>query len=574
MNFNNRVFSTQNLEKLITTGSSKRKSTPLLDQEAYSHVKDVYKDSTQVPNKTTGGYIKVEISTEKNEKEAFLKWLDYILPELISRFGYGKIAILLRTNAHVEMVSKHLLSKEIPVISKANLDVRNHYVVRAITNLLEFLDFPPDNLSFAKFLSSEPFKILVNINFEDWLLKKRELQENPLYSEFRSDFSDFWDKYLDELFRSVGYLPPYDLVWQITEKLKLFENFPEAEAFTQKFMEVIYNLEENGALSLKDIIERIHNSPRELFSLDMPEQGEAIVVSTIHSAKGLEFEVVITWPVRSKLGGSREIKFYNAGTASFAFKPEKIYTEFNRKLDLIHKETVALETIDELNNLYVAATRAKSELYIYFPKNSNFKMLFDEFPEFGAPVEITKEKEEISLSSRSNYRLKNWYNKLANTITKPFELKEPVRRGDLVHRVLARIEKLEFLPEELHFPVYMKEIIKIVSEELGFSNFDPEELYLSFHTFFDKKDVQKFFTGGIVFTEKEIFSEDGEHLRIDRVVIRNHEIDVIEFKTGEPELSKHRYQVMKYMDTMRKLHPDKKVRGYIIYFDKVRIVEV
>ncbi len=577
VDYNNKVFRVENLKKLTEPAPDKgKRSAPLLDLDTFKRVKDVYKDSIQDPNKEDGGYIRVKVATGKNEKESFIEWLEEILPDLIERFGYSNIAILLRTNAHVEFVSKYLLMKGIPVISRANLDVRNHYVIRAIINLLEFLDFPPDNLSFAKFISSEPFEKLTHLEFEDWLLQKRELQENPLYREFRNDFPHIWEMYLDELFKSVGYLPPYDLLWQITEKLKLFENYTEAEAFIQKFMEITYNLEENGALSLKDILERIHNAPRDIFSLDTPENGDAVVVSTVHSAKGLEFDVVVTWPVRSKRRGRRSIKFYNRGDKSYVFKSEKIFTEFNKILDSIHKETIALETIDELNSLYVAATRARSELYVYFPQNNDFKRLFEEFPEYGEPVNspAKSERRRKKRYSWAGYKLKNWYDHLANTITKPFELKEPVRRGDLIHRVLARIETLSFKPGELHFLTYMKEIVSTTIHELGFSSIDEDELLKSFETFFGDPVIQKFFSGGEIYTEKEIFSENGEHLRIDRIVVRDNRIEVVEFKTGEPEISKHKHQVLKYVRTIEKLHPDREVKGYIIYFDDVKVVEV
>ncbi len=543
--------------------------TSVFTQETMEKIKEVYENVRQkTVEEKKGG--RIVVKKGKNIEE-FYEWLENILDDVTGRFAYRDIAILLRNNSNVKKTTRFLASKGIPVISSSSLDIRKNYVIRAIKNLLSFLDFPPDNVAFAKFITSPVFTTLTGINFENWLLSHRNLSDTPLYRKFREEFGGIWDMYLDDLFRGVGYYPPYDLIWHTVRKLKIFEKFRDSEAFVQKLLDVVYRLEENGALSLKDILERLEGEDESIFTLDMPVDENAVKVTTIHKAKGLEFEVVITWlNEREKFN---LFSIFQSGDSAFVFPQLSVVSSNSELLSSMKKSIDSWKILDHLNTLYVAMTRAKSELYVYFGSFDSLKKLMEDV-EVGEPLRGESYTPRERSFVGSHYKFIDWTTNLANTVKGAHELKRPIRRGDFIHRVLSRIDKLRFRPGELMFPTYMKELIKITSHELGTQDFDLEEIYRGFEKFFSKPEIRRFFEGGEVYTEKEIYNARGEHMRIDRLVFLEDRILVVDFKTGEPGIKKYEEQVENYKQVVRELHPDMKVLGYIVYFDRCEVVEV
>ncbi len=584
--FNNRIFSTENLVRFVerfTEKNAKDSITNIYDEKFKKDLENMllerFKDAEQkFHEEKEGGYVKIRTVKKKgkrNEKEEFQKWLLEILEDVTRRYDYKDIAILVGKNKEVGEISA-FLAERYPVSSFVSLDVRNHPVVRAIINLLSFLDYPPDNLSFYKFLKSDVFKEACiqrglcddNFDIDTWMLKNSS-GSTPLYSDFRKSFKPIWDELFDEIFKKVGYYPPYDLVWQIIERFNIMERFPGSEAFVQKFLDRIYQMEEDGALSLKDILEIVKNQS-EGFSLT---QGEGINVKTIHKAKGLEFEVVIVASFHSfSQRENDKIDFVEDDENIRVFNNEKKY--FLSRTIREYKQKADVESlIDRLNTFYVALTRAKSELYIFL--NSDYlNLLFeddDTEEEYGSPVEQKREMKEEPVPGEISYPLRDWHGLLANRFSEA-GLKETVRRGDLIHRILSKIERLEHLPCSDMFENYMKEFIIDTQREIGYKA-DTEEIYQEFSKFFSDSRIVDLFSGDLIHNEKEIYDRDGNHLRIDKLVFKDNKIYVVEFKTGEEERA-HVSQVRRYMRALEELHPEHEVYGYLVYFDGPLVKEV
>ncbi len=586
--FNNKIFSEKNLSRFIDRFIEKLAQRDASNARIYNEKfkKDLentllerFKDAEQkFHEEKEGGYVKIRTVKKKgnrNEKEEFQKWLLEILEDVTRRYDYKDIAILVGKNKEVGEISA-FLAERYPVSSFVSLDVRNHPVVRAIINLLSFLDYPPDNLSFYKFLKSDVFKEACiqsglcdnNFDIDTWMLKNFS-GSTPLYSDFRKSFKPIWDELFDEIFKKVGYYPPYDLVWQIIERFNIMERFPGSEAFVHKFLDKIYQMEEDGALSLKDILEIVKNQS-EGFSLT---QSEGINVKTIHKAKGLEFEVAIVASFHSFSQGGKDesINFIEDDENIRVFNNEKKY--FLSRTIRGYKQKADVESlIDNLNTFYVALTRAKSELYIFL--NSDYlNLLFedDTEEEYGSPVEQKREVKEEPGPGEISYPLRDWHGLLANRFSEA-GLKETVRRGDLIHRILSKIERLEHLPGSQMFENYMKEFIINTQREIGYKA-DAEEIYQEFLKFFSDSRIVDLFSGDLIYNEKEIFDRDGNHLRIDKLVFKDNKIYVVEFKTGEEEPA-HVSQVKQYMRALEELHPEHEVYGYLVYFDGPVVKEV
>ena len=88
-----------------------------------------------------------------------------------------------------------------------------------------------------------------------------------------------------------------------------------------------------------------------------------------------------------------------------------------------------------------------------------------------------------------------------------------------------------------------------------------------------QKEIAFLFEPGIsIKIEQEIISDKGEFSRPDRVVEKDGELFIIDFKTGE-ESEKHRKQLEKYEVLLFQIH-GKKAKSYLLYIEKNKIIEL
>ena len=80
-----------------------------------------------------------------------------------------------------------------------------------------------------------------------------------------------------------------------------------------------------------------------------------------------------------------------------------------------------------------------------------------------------------------------------------------------------------------------------------------------------------------LFNECEILMRNDtgamETCRPDRVMMNDGEIIVADYKTGNEYASYHD-QVSRYMQIMKTMYPEKNIKGYLLYLDKAKVVEV
>jgi len=133
------------------------------------------------------------------------------------------------------------------------------------------------------------------------------------------------------------------------------------------FFQLVERLDDGGTLDLAALSE----GARRLFANPDPGAGEELQVMSIHKAKGLEFDVVIVpglgrrprvddarlmlWLERPRLGGSPDLLLAPVHAAGAG--PDRIY-------DYLRHVDARKEEYETGRLLYVAATRARSELHL------------------------------------------------------------------------------------------------------------------------------------------------------------------------------------------------------------------
>ncbi|NIA23214.1 MAG: UvrD-helicase domain-containing protein [Proteobacteria bacterium] len=567
VDFNNKIFSEDNLRNFIL-GSTK-------DGIFVEDVIDIYSHVEQKANKTDkSGYVCVEECSEIDEI------LNEKLPGTIrnildSGYSNSDICILTRKNSEGETVANILMEKGYPVIFDKVARVNENTYVNEIISFLKFLNNPMDNLSFFSFVSGEIFLKKSSLSRDkilDFMFDNRENKSS--YRAFQEHFPDIWGRDVEPFVRYVNYLPLYDTVTEIIKHFDILENFKDSESYIMKLLEIIKDMGEKGELSIDQIVEKWkegegNQSESDRFNILIPEYINAIKIMTVHKAKGLAFPVVIL-PyslLDGKKGNTNKIYKEILNDEMYLMKIKKDYTKYSQKLKGIYSEETTKETIDDLNTLYVAMTRAEEMMFIYTTgKNKKENSLLFSGDEtaihIGKPVKKEGKNIEEKVEGENYYACTNvrWYANLAfHGEDAIFETvrREAVLRGDVYHKMFEEIIKLN-KDETEALAVRFSEKYKLDKNEI--------KGILDFIT--GDKILKGFYSGDIeVFNEKEIVTGKDDVYRMDRLVIKGQNIYVIDYKTGEEYNYKHIKQIKQYMKLAEDIYGKKSI-GVLIYIDE------
>lgn len=279
----------------------------------------------------------IEIRTFENESEETTWLLKQIQKDLAEGCPHKEIAILFRTNHNCRMTVERLMEYNIPFTMRDVLpNLYEHWLAKNMVaymhlamggrerkDFLAIMNRPNRYLSREAFYEKEvPFEILYQFyEGKEWMCDRIEKFEHDLkmmknmapfaainYIRYGIGYDEFLKEYAQ--YRKIKVEELYDLLREIQESAKGYKTFQEwydsMDAYKEK---------------LKEQSEKVR-------------QQEGIVVSTLHSAKGLEFERVYILDV-------------NEGCMPY------------------QKAILDPEIEEERRMFYVGMTRAKKELHLY-----------------------------------------------------------------------------------------------------------------------------------------------------------------------------------------------------------------
>jgi ATP-dependent exoDNAse (exonuclease V) beta subunit len=515
-----------------------------------------------------------------SEKEKILE----VIADCMSRgYSYRDIAFLTPRNDDVIKVSAWLNDNNVLFISYSSLDVRSRKITGEIIALLQFLDSPIDDNAFAAFVLGDIFNETCRVSGagvtpEDlrgliFSLRTKTPPQLRLYKAFQQSYPELWSQYFEELYGLVGYLPLYDLLSEAYKIFDVFERCKTDETSLAKLLEVVKTFEDKGNNSIKDFLELAFlEGDISVWEMDVPADDDAVKLMTIHKAKGLDFPVVIALV---EDGPTRWNRYHVEETENGIrlLRITKKLVEKDDGLRALYESHRLKDRVDRLNQLYVALTRAKYEMYViglYKDKPGEPTKLFPgtsytrgrKSPNPGA-LQVMKPSFPASHhTARMRYEPRE-YGKIALVET---------QRGNAIHAVLADIEFLDGQVES----VVEKALQMRVAEVGGLLN--RQETKAELTTFLKRSAIRKYFDnkpGRKVFREQEFSSRDGVLYRLDRVVEDTDAVTVIDYKTGGKDYEdEYRIQVKAYMETLRDVFPEKKLYGVLAYVDLMVLEEV
>jgi len=597
--FNNKVFSPDNLKRYVHELQEEKDDSLPLSPDDVREVESIFHGSQQSYEAARDrGYVKieyVEADSKHDCNDAVRERLLSVIKELKTRFLYNQIAILTRSNTEIELVTSWLMSEGVFVESERTLNIKENPLILELVAFLQFLDSPIDNLSFAKFLSGDIFQNASGLKKEEiehFLFSHRSQKDEKgdfyLYRAFRERYTKIWDRLFDDFFKNVGLFPMYELTASILRRLEVFSHFPDEHGFFLRFLELVKEKEEEFS-DLNSFLEHFEDFENDELFVNVVN-SDAIKILTTHKAKGLEFPVVIIpflgIRIHSTTGGDTGQQSYIVDTDEKELKLLRIkqkYLQFSPKLKEIDRLQRVKSFISELNNTYVALTRAGKELYAFIPpkigssRNLIRNLIPAEFLTNGQPdrypvavVQQQRSENQLGLPVAGEH---DWINFLKEEFTDSASVlrRLEIRRGAVLHNLLSGIGNLHNADQEV---MIQKALQSARSQYTQVSEWEPYE-----------KDIRRilavpalrpFFAvpDGKVFLEKELINSSGQTRRVDRLIVKKAEVWIVDYKSSIEGRESFIEQVKEYGAIIAEIQPEVRVKGFLLYLDDAKFEEV
>ena len=528
-----------------------------------------------VPEKAKGrGYVEVvsfDPPETKTDDPPEKKRLLEIIRECLSRgYRYQDIAILTPKNKDVVKVSGWLNTRGIRFLSHSSLDIRTRRITGELFALLKFLDSPVDDLSFATVLMSGLFTSTtrepIAEEMRQFLFQQRQSKDRSraLYTSFRELYPDLWEQSFEHLFNVVGYLPVYDVVAEAYKAFSVFSRHPEEEATLVKLLEVIREFESKGNNNLKDFLRFAEtDSEDDSWNIAVGPGQDAITVMTVHKAKGLGYPVVILLFYDGPAQPNNLFIEEREG-ALHLLRITADWAKADDHLGAVYGASKALQRVDELNKLYVALTRAESEMYLLSVKANRVSYPSKFFPPGGfsdgvrSPIEREEpEKELVAPIIHPPTR------GLQQSVGPGRIGLEETKRGEFIHSLLSRIGYLGKDPAG-----QIDEAVQFFKLNVR-ESFDLPSIKQRILALLHNPEITGYFVeraDRVIRMEQEIVASDGTLQRLDRLVLDTDGVAVIDYKTGG-ESDEHHAQVQRYMKLAAELYTARSVQGFLAYVD-------
>lgn len=597
---NNRIFSIENLQRFLNEkreyeNAKSGKNSVEFDQRDMERLSGIFGNSYQ-SSQDNGqlGFVSFEhIDVEKKEKrnEEVRNKLLILIPELKERFEYKDIALLARSNGEIELLTNWLLEEKIPVDSERTSDVKENTFIQELMYFLKFLNSPIDNYSFARFILGEVFTVATRLGkseLEGFLFRLRnDLKANKefyLYRSFREAYPEVWEKFIEEFFRNAGLYPVYELVISIYNQFRCLENFKENQGFFMHLLELIKKNEDQH-FDLTAFIDYFENLAGEDLYVYITDYN-AVKILTIHKSKGLEYPVVVIpfLGIEVQVGTGTDNKqsyvMQKSQTHIELLKLKSKYQIFSEDLMAIYEKEYKDALFNELNNVYVALTRPVCELYCFIPKrvgNSyNFVRLLipEECYKCGEKFEYpdlkrrTKKTKPIPLG-----QYQDWFKYLRDEFEGSTQVRNRHARidGDVLHCILSHIGNVNAANVE---GIIRNAINAAKAKYLSIDDFSAYENQIK--TLLEQENVRPYFylTQAEVYTEKDIVTSEGLTKRIDRMIIKEGAVVIIDFKSKDEYFEEYYAQIKVYKDALREIYPRMDISGQLIYMDSGRVEKV
>lgn len=564
-------------------------------------------------------------------------WIGHeILPSRNRTVEAGDILILMRTrSAFVEKLVRALKRQNIPVSGVDRMVLSDQLVVQDLLALAQTSILPDDDLSLACILKS-PF---VGWN-EDLLYNLAYGRgDKTLWEKLQHSDSQNIVSWIKNLKRYAGTLAPYEFFQFILNSPCPADNVSGLRALTTRlgldmrdpldeFLNAALEFERSNEPSLSLFIHTQSQTQQDI-KRELEEAGAAVRIMTIHGAKGLQAPIVIMPDTIRSSGNTpmdRLLWPSKTGLDLPLFIPNRENIPSSVRDALLRYEEKTSEELSRL--LYVAMTRAEDRLYIggyQGKKNPAPESWYYSIKKGLESIPGTRQENFEDIEGGVTLRLSATQDKLADKIKKsvPTNIKEEMRRpdwifksapeeptppkpmspsrpstydisaatsplyesgemrfvrGNITHKLLQILPDLAPAGREGAAQAYVMNPAHGLSADMGKSIVAEVVAILNhpdYRELFGTDSMAEVPVTGFIAPDRMISGQ------IDRIVIKPHEILILDYKTNRPpptDLSAvplaYRQQMDTYAQAIAQIYPGRRIRTYLLWTEGARIMEL
>lgn len=526
--------------------------SPFLENTMYQ---DFFKlGNQQEVNHKEGGYVNISFLEEEHDEKYASEALAIIKNCLLKGYTYSDICIIIRKKKHGLLLANYLMQHQIPVISSDSLLLNGNPKTLFLVQLIRFM-VQPNELDIQ-------YEIL-NFLSEDKQDKHAYIIENLNHLDIHL---------LDEYGFDASKLRQASVFDGIAYAIKVFDLIPTSDAHLSAFMDLVFDVEQKQGSDMQSFLD-YWDKKGNFTSISTPENLESVQIMTIHKSKGLEFPVVIFPYANSNVYEEIDPKLWLPvneneflGFSELLINKKQEVQNYGEIESLLYEADHQKLQLDAFNLLYVVLTRAVNALFIIssndLDKKGNHKSNFYSglFIHFLKKSDLWQtEKLTYSFGELQNRETKSRLE--SNQYTIPYiytnknrpdfkilatsgllwdkGLDVAINQGNVIHYILGAIYATSDLERALQLALQkglMKEMdVEKIKKTVKDVIFHPD-----LHHFYEK--------GFEVLNERELFLPNGKTQRPDRVVIKDNNVTIIDYKTGEQN-SKYHKQLNTYAES-------------------------
>ena len=567
-------------------------------------LRNAYKDvAQQIPEKRdNSGYVNIRLLPQENYQEQTLQLLADTTQVLLEKgVKPQQIAILVRTNKVIPLIAEYYANTlpQVRIVSDEAFRLDASVATSIIIQALHLLTHKDDQLAkatLAKLYQREVLKSekaenellirqqpLDELLPEEYISQQEQLQQMPLYELSERLYTIFQLDVLDE--QSAYICAFYDQLLKFTQ-----DNSTDIDAFVSEWEETI------GSKTIQ------------------AEESDGLRILTIHKSKGLEFDHVLLpfcdWKMEMP-----DILWCKPQEDPFSALPLAPIDYSEKQMRETIYEYCYLDehlqnTVDNLNLLYVAFTRAARSLFVIGKRDTKATrslLIQQVLPElhldggilegaedegatmeytYGEPVGSNRQEKKrqsenvfmkpvtplpVSMSTfevRTEFRQSNRSREFIDGEDEQTELSY-IKIGSVLHQIFSTIHTTDDIEKALR---------QLQQDGVLYDNeVTREKVSSMLRKRLESKRVSDWFSGRWkLYNECSILhlNDDGkvEERRPDRVMTDGHETQVVDFKFGRPQ-PEHKEQVKEYVNLLKEMGMPQ-VKGWLWYVYSNKIEEV
>ncbi len=612
--FNNQVFGLDNLQdflarRLQDSQDHKREDIHFSESD-FGIIANAFTLAHQLPGREMiGGVVRVTALEGRLKKDRALEVrqkLIVLIEDLRKRFALKDIAILTRGNQELEEITQWLLQEGIYASSERSSDIKSNPLIGELMSLLAFLHSPVDNNAFAQFCLGELLPKATGIapsKLRDFLFdcaRLKNIKEVHFYQQFREAFPEAWTAFFEDFFLRVGVYPLYELASGMIQRFGCEKYFPQYQGFFMHWLELVKK-QESESCDLSAFLDYYENVEGEDRFVPMA-QMDAVKVLTVHKAKGLEFPVVIIpyleMDIKAGSGGRDGSQAYILDIKEEGMnliRLKESYRNFCPELQARYEAEYKKSFLVELNNTYVALTRAIEELYIFVPSrvgnaiNPAVFLIPDNCHSIGTPAARPLAHESSDIPEKIKPFVSDpWSGLREDFLNQPPISARLARQGEFYHAVLMHIGVINEANIDKELKKAWDQSSRLFSPPSGvvsrsavdrLSNLQKNkhgqgggipnnEILAAIRSFINRKEVRPFFylpNEAQIYCEKEFVNSYGDTKRIDRLIVMEDEVLIIDYKLSPSAQGEHQKQMEGYVELIKQFYPKHKVTGHVLY---------